>query len=311
MGLDSFKINESFNSKILELIYKFFSLKDSIVYTQTYKKYFFKYTMTWSEKVENILKRWRTSIYNRKLLHIHQMKRYKRLHWSFLIPSSAIGAIVGAGLVSIISVDNSSTIQMDGRCVESNPDIGAKIFLALLSITSTILNSVSAAVGFNDIYQNHKDAVDSYDSLDRIIDTTLHLPDSLRGNPLETLQTIRELYDRCVEKAPRSTSDENYELDGFISEESISNDKNVRKISKDTRKESIYFNLISNDITSKEIAISKLDARISPPELDARISSDENDAVVIKTIKTNSTVMDAKELNNAMLFEISRFNTIT
>jgi len=171
--------------------------------------------MTWPKEAEDILKIWKVNISKRVKIHHEYMKRYKKIHYAFLIPGSAIGALVGAGLFSLISVDSN-----DDDCKQNIGSVGSKIFLGILSIIGTVLNSISVSVGFNDISQSHKDAIDSYESLIRIINTTLLLPESFRGRPKETLQTIRELYDRCVEQSPRTVDLQDEEAETLLSETS-------------------------------------------------------------------------------------------
>jgi hypothetical protein len=137
----------------------------------------------------------------RKLFHQEQMRVKKKLYYILLIPTIVISCTVSTGLFSLIATNDSC-----GNIA----DTAVKAVLAILSVTGSVLGGISTGVDFNGKSQSHKDATDSYDSLIHIIDTIVKLPDHLRGNVQSTIQSIRQLYDRCIEAAPSlpSTYDE-------------------------------------------------------------------------------------------------------
>jgi len=151
----------------------------------------------WTPELDKLLTQWKRSIANRKRGHSELSAIYIRRHYWFGVPTTGLGALMSAGILTTFR--NNCDQQDDSRRVA---DEIVRLFMGMLGVISTILAALQTFLDYSARAERHKSALDSYESLYGTISTLLLIPQSIRGDPVDTLRQIRTQFDNISRISP-------------------------------------------------------------------------------------------------------------
>ena len=150
----------------------------------------------WTPELDKLLRRWKKQIGKREKGHASLERKYRKRHYMFGVPATIISSISGTGIFATFRNCVESTTQY---CEQ---DQVVRLLVGCITVVNMALVGFQTFRNYQGDAEQHKSSSDDYGALYRMIDTTLLLPGSHRGDPIEALQTIRSQYDELVKKAP-------------------------------------------------------------------------------------------------------------
>ena len=128
------------------------------------------------------------------------------------IPALILIGIVSAGGIStykdqetsqscVCNIINNTTVTPVENSESKTTEI-IRLIIAILASISFILTLLKSFLSYDSEAGEHKTAADNYGELFRELDQLLLVPGPVRGDPIETLRSIRNKYDDIIRNSP-------------------------------------------------------------------------------------------------------------
>ncbi len=153
----------------------------------------------WTPELNKLLRKWKKQLQKRQKGHIDLARKCQKYHYAIGIPATVFSTIIATGSFATFSnCDDDS-----GRC---EIDVWIRISTGVIAIIGAALTGFQTFVNYQNSAERNKSAAVDYGSMYRSLDTLLLLPPELRGEPVSTLQTLRNQYDDIVRRSPTLSS---------------------------------------------------------------------------------------------------------
>lgn len=132
--------------------------------------------MSWNNDVKKLLKNWSKQISINEREHMIRSFRYKRIN-NFLIIFDIIGK--GTIFTTLLSIVSNQYFNYD-----------LLIFVTIVEAFTIVTEGLSVYYDFSVLSQKHVEAARNYNNLKKLIDSTLSIDKSERGDPKSFLQLV-------------------------------------------------------------------------------------------------------------------------
>lgn len=163
----------------------------------------------WTPELDKLLRKWKKNIGKREKGHLDLARTYTKRHYIFGVPATVLSAIIASGIFATFRNCSDCDNQNNENCWI---DQWIRLVVGIISLISTALTAFVTFMNYQESAEENKTAADKYTSLYNDLDTMLLIPGPVRGDPVNTLQTIRRRYDDIVTSSPTLPSKYNVEL---------------------------------------------------------------------------------------------------
>lgn len=162
----------------------------------------------WTEALDKLLRRWKRQVNIRCKGHYEVAAKYNRRHYILGLPVTVISTITATGTLATFRNCSNCDDLSSQRCAL---DPWIRLIIGIVGLLSVALVSIMTFINYQEAANDHKAAADNYESLYGTIESQLIVPVAVRGDPLETLRSIRAQYNDTVKKSPNLPS--KYQVD--------------------------------------------------------------------------------------------------
>lgn len=159
----------------------------------------------WSSDVEKLLRKWRSQVQKRKIVHMKSAEYFKKKHYAYGLPASVLGALATTGAFATFRNCDPETSECEG-------EQWVRLLVGFVSMAQSGLSAFNLFMNYQSRSEKHLSAAEGYESLFRAIDTILQMPPSTRGDPIGTLREIQNHYDEISRIATISSDAAETEL---------------------------------------------------------------------------------------------------
>lgn len=153
----------------------------------------------WTPDLDRLIRKWKSQVGKRQKGHLLESRKYRSKHYIFGIPSTVLAAIVTTGILSTFRNCDDCDDLNSSRC---EADQWIRLAIGLISMLSIGLTAFITFINYQEKAKEHKDASSDYESLYRQLESILQVPGVHRGDPIATLQNIRDRYGALVNSSP-------------------------------------------------------------------------------------------------------------
>lgn len=170
----------------------------------------------WPSDANLALEAWKKQAGYRLGVHLRMSRLYKRYSNSLQIPGIILSAL-SIGLINAFS--NDEVFPQTFRYI-----------LSAINIIGLVLISVQQVANFPALSERHKQAANNFESLCRLLNQMIILPDEFKGDPVATLSDLRLQFDNACRNSPSLPSKFDAPLSGFDLVETLKKErKRARK----------------------------------------------------------------------------------
>ena len=153
----------------------------------------------WTQELDKLLRRWKMQIGKREGGHLDLARKYNRRHYIFGIPATVLTTLIATGVLATFR--NCDTCN-DQKATACSGDQWIRLVIGIVGVFGAGLTAFQTLMNYQGEAEKHKSASDGYGQQFRELDTILLVPGPVRGDPVSTLQTIRNQYDAIVRRSP-------------------------------------------------------------------------------------------------------------
>mgnify|MGYP003554141236 CR=1 FL=1 len=261
----------------------------------------------WTPELEKLFRKWRKQIGKKQQAHKLYCRKYMKRHYIIGVPATLLSAVVSAG----VFITFRNCLEGELGCYPI-ADMIIRLISGIISLFSMVLSALFVFLGYQATAEQHKNAADSYEALLRDIDSTLKMPISFRGDPINTLQRFRDNFDDLAKNSPSLPSE--YDIDLLYNV--LDDDKrelvppapcNVSSVPQDTDKLAQLLNDSSHSSNPKSVELKIVN--------DYDTSDDEKEVTLgfdIESMRpdeiSKNMRLNRQETSKALTFELERFH---
>jgi len=142
----------------------------------------------WSKKIKKLLQNWRQQISINENQHLYRGSKYKFIYRGF----SIFDIISKAGILSILIT----------AITNNHVNLSILILITIMESITATTDSISIYFDFGTLSEKHFTSAREYNSLSKLIDSTLALKPSDRDNPKEFITLIMKKFTKIAENSP-------------------------------------------------------------------------------------------------------------
>lgn len=163
----------------------------------------------WTPELDKLLRRWKKQLGKREKGHLELARKYSQRHYFFGVPATVLSALISTGIFATFRNCNDCENQSSYKCAA---DQWIRLAIGMLGLISAGLSAFQTFMNYQSEAENHRTAADDYGSMYRILDTMLMIPGPVRGDPVSTLQSLRNQYDDLIRRSPTLPKTQDEEL---------------------------------------------------------------------------------------------------
>nr|QBK86623.1 MAG: uncharacterized protein LCMAC102_04190 [Marseillevirus LCMAC102] len=254
----------------------------------------------WTRELDKLLRRWKMQIGKREEGHLDLARKYNQRHYIFGVPATVLTTLIATGVLATFR-NCDTCAQQDVTC---SGDQWIRLVIGIIGVFSAGLTAFQTLMNYQGEVEKHKSASDGYGQLFRILDTILLTSNPIRGDPVETLQNIRNQYDDIVRRSPTLPKAYDAELTyDVINQDKLGTHRpdqiviGTRDLEDETSKES------KKSIESEPSTVEDLD-KVIAKENDYNTSDDEREVCI--SFDLDSAQRAQHSIQHALKFEMKR-----